>query len=84
MLDATAEDLAGSSEGGVLDRPHTFAEDIQGAPADSFVAQLAEVMAGIKTEQKMAAFWLEVVKQVSGHSDEVALGDVSWKASRCA
>jgi hypothetical protein len=48
----------------VLDRPHSFAEDIQGAPADSFVAQLAEVMAGIKTEQKMAAFWLEVVKQV--------------------
>jgi hypothetical protein len=48
----------------VLDRPHTFAEDIQGAPPDSFVAQLAEVMAGIKTEQKMAAFWLEVVKQV--------------------
>ncbi|GAQ79459.1 hypothetical protein KFL_000310100 [Klebsormidium nitens] len=65
--DATAEDLASSSAAGVLERPHTFAEDIQGAPADSFVAQLAEVMAGIKTEQKMAAFWLEVVKQLRKH-----------------
>jgi hypothetical protein len=31
------------------------------------VAQLAEIMAGIKTEQLMAEFWLEVIKEVCSH-----------------
>ncbi len=39
-------------------------EEVHGAPPDSFVAQLAEIMAGIKTEQLMAEFWLEVIKEV--------------------
>ncbi|CAM6023866.1 unnamed protein product [Sphagnum balticum] len=39
-------------------------EDVHGAPPDSFVAQLAEIMAGIKTEQLMAEFWLEVIKEL--------------------
>ncbi len=41
-----------------------LAEEVHGAPPDSFVAQLAEIMAGIKTEQLMAEFWLEVIKEV--------------------
>lgn len=41
-----------------------FIEEIHGAPPDSFVPQLAEIMAGIKNEQKMAIFWLEVVKEL--------------------
>lgn len=40
-------------------------EEVHGAPPESFVAQLAETMAGIKTEQGMAEFWLEVIKEVS-------------------
>ncbi|CAK9224306.1 unnamed protein product [Sphagnum jensenii] len=39
-------------------------EEVHGAPPDSFVAQLAEIMAGIKTEQLMAEFWLEVIKEL--------------------
>lgn len=40
-------------------------EEVHGAPPDSFVAQLAEIMAGIKTEQGMGEFWLEVIKEVT-------------------
>jgi Rab3 GTPase-activating protein catalytic subunit len=40
-------------------------EEVHGAPPGSFVAQLAEIMAGIKTEQGMSEFWLEVIKEVS-------------------
>lgn len=39
-------------------------EEVHGAPPESFVAQLAEIMAGIKSEQGMAEFWLEVIKEV--------------------
>nr|XP_024357977.1 uncharacterized protein LOC112273429 isoform X2 [Physcomitrium patens] len=39
-------------------------EEVHGAPPDSFVAQLAEIMAGIKTEQGMGEFWLEVIKEL--------------------
>eukprot|EP00897_Mesotaenium_endlicherianum_P002316 jgi/Mesen1/2111/ME000151S01377 len=44
--------------------PPDIVKEINGAPPDSFVAQLAEIMAGIKSEQKMAVFWLEVVKEL--------------------
>ena len=39
-------------------------EVIHGAPPGSFVAQLAEIMAGIRTEQGMGDFWFEVIKEV--------------------
>lgn len=39
-------------------------EEVHGAPPESFVAQLAEIMAGIKTEQGMGEFWLEVIKEL--------------------
>lgn len=38
--------------------------DIHGAPPESFVARLAEIMAEIKTEQGLGEFWLEVIKEV--------------------
>ncbi|KAG0584538.1 hypothetical protein KC19_3G216500 [Ceratodon purpureus] len=39
-------------------------EEVHGAPPSSFVAQLAEIMAGIKTEQGMGEFWLEVIREL--------------------
>ncbi|BBN01260.1 Rab3 GTPase-activating protein catalytic subunit [Marchantia polymorpha subsp. ruderalis] len=39
-------------------------EEVHGAPPESFVARLAEIMGGIKSEQKMAEFWLEVIKEL--------------------
>lgn len=39
-------------------------EAIHGAPAQSFVAELAETIAGLKNERKMAIFWQLVVEEV--------------------
>ncbi|EFJ24220.1 hypothetical protein SELMODRAFT_442493 [Selaginella moellendorffii] len=42
---------------------HKLPEELHGAPPESFVSQLAEVIAGLKVEHKMAEFWLEVIKE---------------------
>lgn len=39
-------------------------EEIHGAPPDSFVAQLADCMAGIKTVQGMGEFWVQVIDEL--------------------
>eukprot|EP00249_Psilotum_nudum_P018518 c26847_g1_i1 orf=350-2323(-) len=44
-----------------------FPEEIHGAPLGSFVAYLAEIMAGLRTEQMMAEFWSEVVSELRRH-----------------
>ncbi|KAL3695573.1 hypothetical protein R1sor_009649 [Riccia sorocarpa] len=38
-------------------------EEVHGAPPESFVVRLAEIIGTIKTGPKMAEFWLEVVKE---------------------
>lgn len=40
--------------------------DIHGAPAESLVVKLAEVIGSFKTLQKMVLFWCRVVAEVSG------------------
>jgi len=39
--------------------------DIHGAPPESLVAKLAEVIGNLKTLQEMALFWCRVVAEVS-------------------
>ncbi|XP_057833220.1 uncharacterized protein LOC131043965 isoform X2 [Cryptomeria japonica] len=41
-----------------------FLSDNHGAPPGSFLVQLAEIIAGIKSVQKMALFWLQVVGEL--------------------
>eukprot|EP00850_Spirogloea_muscicola_P022845 SM000314S12189 [mRNA] locus=s314:109754:113730:- [translate_table: standard] len=41
--------------------------EIHAAPLNSFVAQLAEVMGGISSEQEMASLWLAVVAELRRH-----------------
>lgn len=52
------------NDGSILSSKEHLAGDVHGAPPGSFVSQLAEIMAGIKTPQKMAEFWLQVVGEV--------------------
>ncbi|KAL2642036.1 hypothetical protein R1flu_009623 [Riccia fluitans] len=52
-----------SEESSVSRRPR-LPEEIHGAPPESFVVQLAEIIGGMKSEQKMAEFWMEVVKEL--------------------
>lgn len=39
--------------------------DIHGAPQESFVVRLSEIIGRMKTLQKMASFWCSVVSEVS-------------------
>lgn len=39
-------------------------QEILGAPPDSFVAKLAELMGGLKSEQRMTELWMEVVAEL--------------------
>lgn len=52
------------NDGSILSPKAQLAGDVHGAPPGSFVSQLAEIMAGIKTTQKMAEFWLQVVAEL--------------------
>ena len=40
-------------------------KDIHGAPPQSFVVKLSEVIGSLKTLRKMALFWYKVVAEVS-------------------
>lgn len=42
-----------------------FSKELHGAPAESFVTELAAVVGSLKTLRKMALFWSRVVLEVS-------------------
>lgn len=43
----------------------SFPRDIHGAPPESLVVKLAEVIGNFKTLRKMALFWCRIVAEVS-------------------
>lgn len=42
-----------------------LSKDVRGAPPESFIVRLSEIIGGFKSTQKMASFWGYVVVEVS-------------------
>ncbi|CAM6097290.1 unnamed protein product [Calypogeia fissa] len=62
--DLDIKEVAGEESSVSPPKKMRLPQEILGAPPDSFVAKLAELMGGMKSEQRMAEFWMEVVAEL--------------------